>query len=137
MDVDALFLFCDGSSKGNPGPAAIGISGQVSGKEIFWIAETIGTATNNVAEWKALIRGMEEAIERGYKSVSANLDSELVVRQFEGKYKAKHPSLVPLLHQARQLSKNFSFFAIQHIPRNQNERADALANLAHTNSIDK
>ncbi len=128
---DALVLFCDGSSKGNPGPAAVGISGQKqTGEEVFSISESIGIATNNVAEWTALIKGLQKAQEIGEKKVSIRMDSELVVKQMKGEYKVKNKDMIDLKSRASELRDWFHSFEIQYIPREQNSRADALANLA-------
>lgn len=128
---DILYIFCDGSSRGNPGPAAIGVSAQThQGEEIFFLSEKIGNATNNVAEWSALKRGMEKAIEIDEKKVKFKLDSELVVKQMKGEYKVKNLSLQTLKKECEILKKCFDQFEIVYIPREQNSRADALANLA-------
>lgn len=128
---DTTFIYCDGSSRGNPGPAAIGVSFQNrDGEEEFFLSEKIGTATNNVAEWSALKRGMEEAIEKGLVNVRFRLDSELVVKQMKGEYKVKNNDLLTYKIECEKLKTKFISFEIQYIPREQNSRADALANLA-------
>jgi len=128
---EILYIFCDGSSRGNPGPAAIGISAQThEGEEIFFIAEKIGTATNNIAEWSALKRGMEETLSRDEKKVKFKLDSELVVKQMKGEYKVKNAGLLAIKQECEKLKVHFDHFEIVYIPREQNSRADALANLA-------
>ncbi len=128
---DTTFIYCDGSSRGNPGPAAIGVSFQNrDGEEEFFLSEKIGTATNNVAEWSALKRGMEEAIEKGLVNVKFRLDSELVVKQMKGEYKVKNNDLLTYKIECEKLKTKFISFEIQYIPREQNSRADALANLA-------
>jgi ribonuclease HI len=128
---ETLFVFCDGSSRGNPGPASIGVSGQThDGEEIFFLAEKIGVATNNIAEWSALKRGMEEALARDEKKVKFKLDSELVVKQMKGEYKVKNQGLLQIKNECSKLVGGFEFFEISYIPREQNSRADALANQA-------
>jgi ribonuclease HI len=128
---ETLFVFCDGSSRGNPGPASIGVSGQThDGEEIFSLAEKIGVATNNIAEWSALKRGMQEALARDEKKVKFKLDSELVVKQMKGEYKVKNQGLLQIKNECSKLISDFEFFEISYIPREQNSRADALANLA-------
>lgn len=128
---DGLILFCDGSSKGNPGPASVGVSGQKSsGEEVFTISERIGTATNNVAEWTALIKALQKAQERGEKNIKIRMDSELVVKQMKGEYKVKNKDMMELKAKAVALREFFLNFEIRYIPREQNSRADALANLA-------
>ncbi|TGL60053.1 ribonuclease HI family protein [Leptospira ognonensis] len=133
---ELLFIFCDGSSRGNPGPAAIGITAQThEGEEIFSIAEKIGIATNNIAEWKALQRGMEEAIARDELKVKFKLDSELVVKQMKGEYKVKNSGLLTIKQSCEKLKTRFDFFEIIYIPREQNSRADALANIAQDTKL--
>ncbi|MCZ8344269.1 MAG: ribonuclease HI family protein [Leptospira sp.] len=128
---DTTFIYCDGSSRGNPGPAAIGVSFQNrDGEEEFFLSEKIGTATNNVAEWSALKRGMEEAVKKGMDKVKFRLDSELVVKQMKGEYKVKNNDLLTYKIECEKLKTKFVSFEIQYIPREQNARADALANLA-------
>ncbi|MCU0823463.1 MAG: ribonuclease HI family protein [Leptospira sp.] len=135
---DTTFIYCDGSSRGNPGPAAIGVSFQNrDGEEEFFLSEKIGTATNNVAEWSALKRGMEEAIEKGLVNVKFRLDSELVVKQMKGEYKVKNNDLLTYKIECEKLKTKFISFEIQYIPREQNSRADALANLAQDKIVPK
>ncbi|WP_000628812.1 ribonuclease HI family protein, partial [Leptospira interrogans] len=89
-----ITIYCDGASKGNPGPSSIGIVAYIHEKEEFRISERIGETTNNVAEWSALKKGIEECISRKFDSIHAYMDSELVVKQVNGKYKVKHPNLL-------------------------------------------
>ncbi len=128
-----IYIYCDGASKGNPGPASIGVSAkttQDSKEELFTISKAIGNTTNNIAEWTALIQGLEKAIELGEKEVSIFMDSELVVKQVKGEYKVKHPGLIPFKNKLNEIKPNFTKFVIQHIYRTGNKRADELANLA-------
>ncbi|TGK86340.1 ribonuclease HI family protein [Leptospira bourretii] len=128
---DTTFIYCDGSSRGNPGPAAIGVSFQNNdGVEFFFLSEKIGNATNNVAEWQALYRGMEEAINQNLQKIRFRLDSELVVKQMKGEYKVKNKDLLVFKNKCDSLKSSFQNFEIQYIPREQNSRADQLANLA-------
>ncbi|PKA22957.1 ribonuclease HI family protein [Leptospira meyeri] len=128
---DTTFIYCDGSSRGNPGPAAIGVSFQNNdGVEFFFLSEKIGNATNNVAEWQALYRGMEEAINQNLQKIRFRLDSELVVKQMKGEYKVKNKDLLVFKTKCDTLKSSFQNFEIQYIPREQNTRADQLANLA-------
>ncbi|PJZ81861.1 ribonuclease HI family protein [Leptospira meyeri] len=128
---DTTFIYCDGSSRGNPGPAAIGVSFQNNdGVEFFFLSEKIGNATNNVAEWQALYRGMEEAINQNLQKIRFRLDSELVVKQMKGEYKVKNKDLIVFKTKCDTLKSSFQNFEIQYIPREQNSRADQLANLA-------
>ncbi|TGK81106.1 ribonuclease HI family protein [Leptospira montravelensis] len=128
---DTTFIYCDGSSRGNPGPAAIGVSFQDNdGIEFFFLSEKIGNATNNVAEWQALYRGMEEAIKQNLQKIKFRLDSELVVKQMIGEYKVKNKDLLVFKNKCDSLRVSIPNFEIQYIPREQNTRADQLANLA-------
>ncbi|MDQ6825603.1 MAG: ribonuclease HI family protein [Candidatus Eremiobacteraeota bacterium] len=127
-------LFADGGSRGNPGHAALGaviISPQ--GTVVKEVGRYLGIATNNVAEWSALIEGLDAALDLGFSSIAVRLDSELVVKQLCGEYRVKHPDLQPLHARARALLRRFSFCDIAHVPRKQNKLADALVN----NVLDK
>ena len=125
-----LVLFIDGASKGNPGAAGIGaLLTTPDGDMVAEISEPIGIATNNVAEYKALIRGLEEARARGAGSVLVHTDSELMARQMEGRYKIKAPHLLALQQEARALCGRFpGGVRLTHILRGGNARADDLAN---------
>ena len=128
--TDAV-LYCDGASRGNPGPAAIGfVLVDPDGEELVARGETIGRQTNNVAEYTALQRGREAAQARGLRRLQVRMDSELVVRQLLGLYRVKNPGLAPLYLAVRQLAARFGSFRIEHVPREANRRADALANAA-------
>lgn len=121
-------LYSDGASFGNPGPAGIGVHLEVDGK-VREISEHIGTATNNVAEYSALVRGLEEALRLGAREVEAFLDSELLVKQIKGEYKIKNKGLIPYYQKAMGLIRSFERFSISHIRREKNERADRLSKL--------
>jgi ribonuclease HI len=125
-----FLLYTDGASKGNPGPSGIGVALYRTGEtEPFaTIAEPIGRTTNTVAEYKALIRGLEEALLRGADEVEARTDSELMARQIEGRYKVTAPLILPLYSQARRLLSRFDRASVIHVPRAQNSLADTLAN---------
>jgi len=124
-------LHVDGASRGNPGPAAIGIAiSDARWKVVEEIGEYIGEATNNVAEYKALIRGLSAALAQGASEVEIRTDSELLVRQVEGAFKVKSPALRPLHDEVSALLDQFARWAIQHVPREANARADELANQA-------
>lgn len=126
-----LILHVDGGARGNPGPAAIGVvvSG-AGGEPIDEIAETIGAATNNVAEYRAVLRGLERASELGATEVEIIGDSELVARQLNGVYKVKHPAMRPLYDQAMSSLRGFERWSMRTVPRSENARADALVNAA-------
>jgi ribonuclease HI len=122
-------LHADGGARGNPGPAGIGVvlkdpSGEVIGE----IARGIGYATNNVAEYKALIAGLELALAKDVRDLDIFLDSELVVSQLKGEWKIKKDTLRALAIQARRLMNRFDSTSIAHVPREQNSEADKLAN---------
>ena len=121
----------DGGARGNPGPAAIGVVVRTEdGEVIAEAAETIGSATNNVAEYRALIRGIELAAQHGATELELRGDSELVVKQIRGEYKVKDPGLKPLHAEARQALSAFSEWSFDHVRREQNAEADALVNQA-------
>ena len=123
--------FADGGSRGNPGPAGIGaLIKNEDGQIVCQISEFIGRNTNNVAEWTALLRIMEKALELGFTELDVNMDSELVVKQMRGEYKVKHEGLIPLYTKSRSLSIRFQHFSISHVRRSGNSEADKLANEA-------
>lgn len=119
----------DGASRGNPGPAGIGYRVLPDGDGVEG-HDYIGEATNNEAEYRALIRGLESALEKGYTDVIAEGDSQLVVRQVRGQYNVGAENLVPLYEEARELVNQFDYFEIRHVKRSKNEGADDLANEA-------
>lgn len=125
----AVRVHIDGASRGNPGPAGIGVLFLgPDGSAIERLHRGIGEATNNVAEYSALLAALERAVELGVTSLEVFSDSELLVRQLQGRYQVKHPALRPLHAAARKRIANFSHFAIHHVPRELNAEADALAN---------
>jgi len=127
--MDKCVLYTDGASKGNPGDAGIGIViSEPDGTVIREIGEYIGKATNNVAEYKALIRGLQECHEMGATSVEINTDSELLARQISGFYKVKSERLKPLHGEAMSILRHFRAVSISHVAREFNRRADELAN---------
>ncbi len=123
-------LFTDGASRGNPGLAGAGavIYDGDGGEELCSLARFIGTCTNNVAEYKALIAGIELAGETGCWQLDIFLDSELIVRQITGRYKVKNQTLKPLFAAVIELLAKFEKFTVNHVPRAENSRADELAN---------
>ena len=126
-----LILQFDGGSRGNPGPAGIGVTlSDVSGKAIYELGEFLGRCTNNVAEYTALVRGLDAARLLGAKKVIVRSDSELVVRQINGQYKVKSPDLKPLYQRAISLMGQIGEVKVNHVFREGNTRADKLANLA-------
>jgi ribonuclease HI len=127
-EVEAT-LFADGGSRGNPGPAASGaVLLDPNGDLVEEIGAYLGVATNNVAEWTALVLGLEAAAKRGIRRLAVRLDSELVVKQLRGEYRVKHAGLQPLHRRAQQLLRRFAEVEIRHVPRKQNALADRLVN---------
>ena len=128
---NALVLHVDGGARGNPGPAAIGVVVSApDGTVIEELAERIGSATNNVAEYRAVLRALERARDLGASEVEIIGDSELVARQLSGAYKVKHPAMKPLHGQAIAALGGFDRWRIRTVPRAENARADALVNAA-------
>ena len=127
---DTATMHIDGAARGNPGPAAYAVVITRDGQPAVEDAATIGKATNNVAEYTALVRGLELAAELGLKRLAVFSDSELLVKQMNGEYRVKHPDLLPLYEEARELKKAFDAITIAHVRREQNKRADALGNEA-------
>lgn len=126
-----LRLWTDGAARGNPGPAGAGVVLlDEGGRTVVELARPLGETTNNVAEYTALQLGLKEALRRGAQRVEIFLDSELVVRQVEGRYRVRQPHLKPRLAEVRRLLGRFESWSIQYVPREQNRRADQLANLA-------
>ncbi len=124
----AIEVYIDGAARGNPGPAGIGVVIKNGSQLVEEIGAYIGKATNNMAEYLALIRGLEEVIIRGFKSASFYSDSELLVKQLNGEYKVKHDNLVPLHYHALTLIDRMNQFSIKHVAREKNEHADKMAN---------
>jgi ribonuclease HI len=126
-----LVVHVDGGARGNPGPAAIGVVvSEPDGTVIDELGELIGVATNNVAEYKALIRGLERARALGADEIEIVNDSELVARQLTGVYKVKHPAMKPLYLDAIEALRGFGTWRIRSVPRAQNAHADELVNAA-------
>jgi len=126
-----VVIYADGASRGNPGPAAIGaVIKDERGRLIASISQRIGKATNNQAEYRAIIAALEEADRLGARQVDIKMDSELVVRQINGEYRVKKATLKPLYQQVKQRQGLLEGFTITHILRQQNIEADKLANKA-------
>jgi len=127
--MNEAIIQVDGAARGNPGPAAIAaIIKDKRGKTITTISRRIGISTNNQAEYRAVILGLEKAITLGTKSVEVQSDSELVVRQICNRYRVRTPALLSLYQQVKQIQYSLVGFAINHIPREQNHEANDLAN---------
>ncbi len=124
-------VFVDGGARGNPGPAGIGVVvTDEKGKALRNFNKYIGIATNNIAEYNAVIYGLQEALMEKAEEVVLNLDSELVAQQLAGEYRVKNESLKPLFEQALHLIKGFKKVEIKHIGREKNKEADKLVNKA-------
>jgi ribonuclease HI len=124
-----VIVACDGASRGNPGPAGAGAQiTDPDGVVLAEVAEGLGTATNNVAEYTAVIRGLERALELGAASVLLRSDSQLLINQLTGRYRVKSPHLQPLHRRVRQLAAGFDSIEFEHVRRERNTEADRLAN---------
>ena len=129
--MNKLIIYSDGGARGNPGPAAIGyVILDAGGKELKRARHYLGVATNNHAEYRALIAALEAAANLGFDHIACRLDSELVVKQLNGQYKVKEPSLKPLATEALALTRKFTQVEFTHVPREQNKIADQLVNEA-------
>jgi ribonuclease HI len=127
----AWMLRCDGGSRGNPGPAAYGfVLVDPHGQEVIAHGEFIGEATNNVAEYRALIAGLEAAAQRGVTKLEVVMDSELVIRQMTGAYRVKHAGLKPLHAEAKRAAARLPEIRFSSVRRDSNVRADGLVNAA-------
>jgi ribonuclease HI len=124
-----VIVACDGAARGNPGPAGIGVRiADTNGTILAEIAEGIGVATNNVAEYTAAIRGLERAAALGATEVLLRSDSRLLVEQLSGRYRVKNPTLQRLHTRVRSLAAGFRTVRYEHVPREENKDADRLAN---------
>jgi ribonuclease HI len=133
-DLDEIYLYTDGGSRGNPGPAAIGAvvydMSVTPPQRLAVVSERIGVTTNNVAEYRAVIAGLEAAAPFNARRLHLRADSKLVVEQLRGAWKVKQDHLRPLHQQARQLLARYADVDVQHVPREDNTDADALVNAA-------
>jgi len=121
----------DGASRGNPGPAAYAVVlRDPAGQVVLELAKRMGRETNNVAEYYALVAALDYAMSQGIEALRIRSDSELLVRQIEGRYKVRSADLKPLYERALKLTRQLGYFAIEHVPREGNREADRLANLA-------
>ena len=122
-------LFTDGASRGNPGEAGAGaVLCDAAGGELAARSAYLGQCTNNVAEYRALLIGLEEAQRLGCRELDISLDSELIVRQLQGRYKVKNETLQTLFHEVQGRLAGFTRWTVGHVPRAKNARADELAN---------
>jgi ribonuclease HI len=128
---DGIVAYCDGGSRGNPGPAGFGVYIQDSaGRVLAELSEYLGAHTNNFAEYSALLAAVEFAITNGHRSLRVISDSELMVKQMKGQYRVNSPELRPLYDEAKRRVSRLEHFQIQHVLREKNRHADRLANLA-------
>ena len=127
-----LLIYTDGAARGNPGPAGAGalLRNASDGTIVAEIAQGLGHATNNVAEWTAVRLALEEAKRLGATHVDLRMDSELVARQINGIYRVKHPDLKPIHAAVMALLREFDGYSIGHVPRELNKDADRLSNVA-------
>lgn len=129
--VTEVIVHTDGASRGNPGPAAIGVViTDRQGRVLLELGEALPRTTNNVAEYTAVIRALERARELGARRVQCLMDSQLVVRQLNGSYKVKHADMLPLYRRVLELVQQFEDVTFTHVPRELNAEADRLANVA-------
>jgi len=130
-DKGVLHLHIDGASRSNPGEAGFGVYVTApDGAEVAQLYGYLGVASNNVAEYEALLHGLRYALDHGARKVHVFSDSQLVVRQMSGAYRVKHPAMIPLHRAARDLARRFEVCRLDHVRREQNREADRLANLA-------
>ncbi len=133
-ELQTIRIFCDGGSRGNPGPAGIGALLLDPAHEpptvLGTVSETIGIATNNVAEYQALVSGLELAESFGARRIEVRADSQLLIRQLEGRYRVKNAGLQPLYRRAMTLLKDYAEVDLAHVYREDNVEADALVNRA-------
>ena len=133
--ADCAVMYCDGASSGNPGKSGIGVVIYLSDEDAdclggyadYSISEYIGIATNNIAEYTALIKGLKKLNSLGVSKIKVYLDSELVVKQINGVYKVKNSNLIPLWNEAQKTLKDFDSYKITHVRRELNKEADKLA----------
>jgi ribonuclease HI len=132
-----LEIYIDGASKGNPGPSSVGVVVCQGGQTIKNISSYIGNATNNIAEYTALIYGLQEGLMLKAESIKVNTDSQLLYRQIKKIYKIKSPNIAGLYNQALHLMSAFKSVSINHITREKNKGADKLANKAVKEALKK
>lgn len=123
--------FCDGGSRGNPGPAGYGVFIEgPEGEKLAELSDYLGKTTNNVAEYSALLAALEWALQSGHRRMRVVADSELLVKQIQGRYKVNSPDLRPLYEEAKRRIARLAMFRVEHVLRGKNQKADRLANLA-------
>ena len=132
MKEEYSHLYCDGGCRGNPGPAGVGVVLKLNPEKLEPLEyyEQIGNATNNIAEYRSLILGLEKSLENNIKNLHIFMDSQLVVYQIQGRYKVKNLGLRPLYAKSKLLLAKLNNYSIFHIRREENTHADRLANQA-------
>lgn len=127
-----VIIYTDGASRGNPGQASVGVSvwSPDLSEEVFFWGEPLGQQTNNYAEYLGVVRALEMALENGVKRLELRSDSQLLIRQITGEYRVKNEGLKPLFQRVKELELMFESCRWSHVPREQNKRADELANRA-------
>ena len=131
MPSNLVLATIDGAARGNPGPAAYGaVFEDAKGAVKARLSGKLGKATNNVAEYRALLAALAYAREHGWRALKVRTDSELLARQLQGRYKVKSPDLKPLHAEAQHLISSFDYFAVESVPRKLTRSADKLANAA-------
>ncbi|MGN6274479.1 MAG: ribonuclease HI family protein [Solirubrobacterales bacterium] len=134
--MSRLTVNVDGGARGNPGPAAIGVVVRSGDEVLAEVGEKIGETTNNVAEYRALLKGIELAAAHGASELELLGDSELVVRQVEGRYKVKNAGMKELHEEAKRALRDFDSWSIRHVRRGENADADRLVNEALDGVLD-
>ena len=133
-----ITAYCDGGSRGNPGPAGFGVYIEgAKGEKLAELSEYLGKTTNNVAEYSGLLAALEYALKSGYGRLRVIADSELMVKQMQGKYRVNSPDLRPLYEEAKRRESRLDGFRIEHVLRGKNKNADRLANLAMDKGMGK
>lgn len=129
--ADLITAYCDGGSRGNPGPAGFGVFIQgADGETVAELSEYLGKHTNNYAEYSGLLAALDFALTQGHRRLKVVSDSELMVKQIKGQYRVNSPELRPLYEEAKRRIARLDGFQIQHVLREKNQRADRLANVA-------
>ena len=128
---DCLVAHIDGGARGNPGPAGFGVVlHDAAGRRVEGLSRFLGHRTNNYAEYQGLLAALDYALQHGHTALKVFSDSELMVRQIQGRYKVRSPDLLPLYQQAKTLTARLQWFRIEHVRREHNREADKLANKA-------
>ncbi len=136
-EKDAILLYTDGASRGNPGHGGAGaVLLNKEGDVVASAKKFLGTCTNNEAEYNALILGLQEALNGGHRDIRIFLDSELLVRQITGVYRIKNDRLKVLMREVRKYLSRFDGYTVSHVPRSENAMADQLANEAIDDAVD-